>query len=69
MAELIPCPFCGASAEILEDTYPNGDKRIEPYAWHDEKCPLNNVLWCFDVDEDEWTAESIAEVWNRRAES
>ena len=49
MTELKPCPFCGCSMEIRSDFYPNGSKRIEPNGWHYDKCPLNHLLWCFDV--------------------
>ena len=66
--ELKSCPFCGCSMEIRSDRYPNGDKRIEPYGWHDDLCPLNHVLWCFDVEDDWWTEDSVAKSWNRRAE-
>lgn len=66
MIDLKPCPFCGASMELSIDAYPNGDKRIEPYGWHDDDCPLNHVLWCFDVEEDGWSEETVAESWNRR---
>lgn len=67
MIALKPCPFCGCSMEILESNYPNGDKKIEPHGWHDDGCPLGEVLWCL-YDEDGWTPEKIAESWNRRWE-
>ena len=68
MKELKPCPFCGCSMEIEEGNYPNGNAWIEPHGWHDDDCPLNHVLWCFDVEEDGWTAETIAKSWNMRDE-
>jgi len=64
--ELKPCPFCGCSIEIMIGHYPNGDVQIEPYGWHDSNCPLDHVLWCFNVEEDGWTVETVAEDWNRR---
>lgn len=67
MTELKPCPFCGCYMDIQSDFYPNGSKRIEPRGWHDLDCPLDHVLWCFDVEEDGWTEETVAESWNRRA--
>ena len=66
MAELKPCPFCGCSMEVRSDFYPNGSKRIEPNGWHDPECPLDQVLWCFDVEDDGWTEDTVAESWNRR---
>lgn len=65
MAELKPCPFCGCQMKIASGRYANGDKQIQPYGWHFDDCPLDHVLWCFDV-EDGWTEETIAEAWNRR---
>ena len=66
--ELKTCPFCGTSMEILTDKYPNGDMNIRPYGWHDENCPLDSVLWCFDVEDGGWTEEKVAEAWNWRAD-
>lgn len=65
--ELKPCPFCDASMKIRSDKYPNGEQYIRPYGWHDDDCPLNHVLWCFDVEVDGWTEEKVAEAWNWRA--
>ncbi len=67
MAELKPCPFCGTSMKVDIGAYPNGNRRMEPYGWHDEPCPLNHVLWCFDVEDDGWTKEAVVDAWNRRA--
>ena len=63
--ELKPCPFCECQMKIESGRYPNGDKRIEPYGWHSDNCPLNNVLWCF-YSEDGWTEEKVADAWNHR---
>ena len=69
MEELKPCPFCGCSMKIESGKYPNGNKRILPSGWHDDRCTLNYVLWCFFAEENGLTEESIAEIWNRRAET
>ena len=66
MNELKSCPFCGASMKLRDGTYPSGSRRIEPDGWHDDNCPLYYVFWCFDVEDDGWTPESVTESWNRR---
>ena len=69
MNELKPCPFCGTSMKLWVDKYPNGDARIEPHGWHDKKCPIAHLLWCYDVEEDGWTEEMVSESWNMRNEA
>ena len=63
MSELKSCPFCGASIDIWEHKYPNGETFFEPLGWHDEGCILDHVLWCGDYT----TETELIEAWNRRA--
>ena len=59
------CPFCGCHMMVYQGKYPNGDDRIEPFGFHDTDCPLNSVAW-YTYPEDGWTAENLAQRWNRR---
>lgn len=65
MPDLKSCPFCGCSMKIHSGFYPNGSRYIEPRGWHDLNCPLDNVIWCFDV-ENGWTEKAVTKSWNRR---
>lgn len=67
ITDLKKCPFCWCSMEIYSCFYPNGSRYIEPRGWHDFDCPLDHVLWCFDVEEEDWTEKDVTKSWNRRA--
>lgn len=60
-----PCPFCGCSMQVEYKHYPNGTGDFEPFGWHDDDCPLSEVLWCLEQDEG-WTKDRVVEGWNRR---
>ena len=71
MAELKPCPFCGAKIKIVTSSYGGHGYRL----YHDitddptEECPIAGHedegemgMWIYD------TIEDAIEAWNRRAE-
>lgn len=62
---LRPCPFCGKSGHTYIKTYPSGDTEPNVMIWHDDDCPLEHIIECFDYYEDE---EALAAAWNRRYE-
>lgn len=59
MTELLPCPFCGSKAKILEYEYGGLDHRIE----YQPSCTNDNC----GVDMN-WleTEEEAVELWNKR---
>jgi len=64
-----PCPFCGCSMEARLVEYPCELHGWEYDGWHDDRCPLANVLWSWQVvEEGGWTGEQVAENWNRRCD-
>ena len=62
---LRPCPFCGASGSTYLREYPNGDINPATLIFHDEDCPLEHMIECFDEYPDE---QALADAWNKRVE-
>ena len=62
---LHPCPFCGMSGHTYLRAFPNGDVEPSMMLFHDDSCPLEHMIECFDYYEDE---QALADAWNRRWE-
>ena len=58
--KLLPCPFCGGEARVIEETRDDNCFRMDGYAVRCEKC---------DVSTDLYVESDVAiSVWNRRAQ-
>jgi hypothetical protein len=63
MLELLPCPFCGATASFTEDNSPSGDKIVWLVGCDSEDCPAMPLL-CGNARK-----VDAAKAWNTRAAS
>lgn len=67
-AELLPCPFCGGTPEIVErDVEPHGDpwygRKFEKFV----ECECGACLFDEAFHEGFYSEEKAVEAWNRRA--
>jgi hypothetical protein len=60
--KLLPCPFCGSSAEVSESS-PSGKEHVTHWQ---SRC--TKILACIGATVDTWyvTEEDAATAWNKR---